>query len=215
MIKKIMPTRFISDCDKKIFSEKITNWLSQNDSSIFSAPEGKQRQNRLCERFWKTVLRMARGWTSSALLPPPFWWWAFKRAVEVSNYIPLKVNNKLTTPHELVYHTKPDLRNLLPMFSVCYLRRYENQDDEKLKNIENHSIAVILVGRSKISNSPLFYHPHTKKLITSDDFLCRRNSSSRTGVRYYSCGKPPLKLLCRNECLPQTPNLQTRPRRLR
>ena len=44
------------------------------------------------------------------------------------------------------------------------------QDDEKLTNTETHPIAVILVGRSSISNSPIFYHPHSKKLITTDDF---------------------------------------------
>ena len=113
---------------------------------------------------------MTRGWISSALLPPPFWWFAFKRAVEVSNYVPIRIDNNITTRHELVFKTKPDLRSLLPMFSVCYVRKYKNLDDEKLINVENHSLAVILVGRSKIANSPIFFHPHSKKLITSDDF---------------------------------------------
>lgn len=56
------------------------------------------------------------------------------------------------------------------MCAVSYIRRYKNADNTKLKNIENHSLAVILVGRSSVSNSPIFFHPHTKKLITSDDF---------------------------------------------
>ena len=71
---KISPMKFISDCDQRLFSTQIVTWLKQNDSSINAAPEGKQRQNGLCERSWRTVLRMARGWISSALLPPPFWW---------------------------------------------------------------------------------------------------------------------------------------------
>ena len=113
---------------------------------------------------------MARGWIASSLLPPTYWWFAFKRAVEVSNYLPLKLNNKYTTPHELVYKEKPNIQNLLPMFSVCYIRRKTNPDNTKLKNVESHSIAVILVGRSTVANSPVFFHPHTKKLITTDDY---------------------------------------------
>ena len=37
-------------------------------------------------------------------------------------------------------------------------------------NVKNHSLAVILVARSNIANSSIFYHPHSNKLITSDDF---------------------------------------------
>ena len=125
------PTKFISDCDQRLFSKSITTWLKQNNSTIHAAPEGKQRQNGLCEQSRRTVLRMARGWISSALLPPPFWWFAFKRAVEVSNYVPIKINNQLTTPHELIYEVQPDLRNLLSMFSVCYIRKYKHLNDKK------------------------------------------------------------------------------------
>ena len=120
------------------------------------------------EVTWKTVLKMARGWVSSAILPPTFWWFAFKRAVEVSNYFPLTVDGKLTTPHELVYQSKPNLQNLLPLFSVAYVRRRKPDDNTALQNVENHSIAVILVGRSSVANSPIFLHPHTKRIITTD-----------------------------------------------
>ena len=139
----LTPKRFISDYDKRLFSTSVQDWLSENNSQIEAAPEGKQRQNGLCEEYWRTVLRMTQGWTASALLPTSYWWFAFKRAVEVSNYIPLKLNNKMTSPHELVYKIKPDMRNLLPMFSVCYIRRYKSLNNTKLKNIENNSLAVI------------------------------------------------------------------------
>ena len=88
----IKPKRMISDCEKRIFSKKVITWLSQQHTKMFAAPESKQRQNGLCERTWRTVLRIVRGWISSALLPPPLWLLAFKRAVEVSNCVPLKLN---------------------------------------------------------------------------------------------------------------------------
>ena len=166
-----VPSRFICDCDQRLFSSEVQQWLTNNNSRINAAPEGKQRQNGLAEGTWRTILRMARGWIASSLLPPTFWWFAFKRAVEVSNYIPIRINNSYTTPHELVFHQKPNLQNLLPMFSVAYVRRRKSDDHTKLQNVESHSIAVILVGRSNVCNSPIFFHPKTSKIITTDDFL--------------------------------------------
>ena len=95
-----VPKHFISDCDNKLFSDEVQAWLTENNSRITSAPEGKQRQNGLAEGTWRTILRMARRWIASSLLPPTYWWFAFKRAVEVSNYIPLKKDNTWATPHE-------------------------------------------------------------------------------------------------------------------
>ena len=150
-----------------MFSQQIQEWLTENNSRINAAPEGKQRQNG---DTWRTILKMARGWIASSLLPPTFWWFAFKRAVEVSNYLPLKKNNKVSTPHELVFGSKPNLQNLLPLFSVAYIRRRKSEDTTALQNVENHSLAVILVGRSTVANSPIFFHSYTSKIITTDDF---------------------------------------------
>ena len=88
----------------------------------------------------------------------------------MSNYIPLRLNNILTTPHELVFKQKIDLQNLLPLFSVAYIRKRKSENDTALQNIETHSLAVILVGRSTMANSPIFFHPHTNKIITTDDY---------------------------------------------
>ena len=68
-----VPRKFIADCDNKLFSLTIQTWLLENNSSVTVAPEGKQRQNSLCERNWRTVLRMARRWIASSLLPASFW----------------------------------------------------------------------------------------------------------------------------------------------
>ena len=56
------------------------------------------------------------------------------------------------------------------MFSVAYVQRRKSADNTALQNVECHSLAVILVGRSTIANSPIFFHPHTNKLITTDDY---------------------------------------------
>lgn len=56
------------------------------------------------------------------------------------------------------------------MFSVAYIRRKKNTNDEQITNSQPHTLAAILVGCSKVSFSPIFCHPHSQKLITSDDF---------------------------------------------
>ena len=91
-----------------------------------------------------------------ALLPSEYWWFTFKRATEVSNYIPLRVDGKLTTPHELVCNKKPDLRHLLPLFAVSY-PSYESPH-----STDTQTTRAILVGKSNSTNSYEFYCPKTK-----------------------------------------------------
>ena len=51
-------------------------------------------------------------------------------------------------PFEQTYRVKPDLRNLLPMFTLAYLRKYKNADVTELLNVENHIVTSILVGHA-------------------------------------------------------------------
>jgi len=79
----------------------------------------------------------------------------------VPNYLLIKINNKLTTPHELAYHAKPDLRNIFPLFSVAYITQID------VHSYNNQTIRTILVGRSEKSNVLQFYHPQSKKTLSS------------------------------------------------
>ena len=67
-----IPSQFVSDCDQRLFSQEIQEWLTDNNSRINSTPEGKQRQNGLAVGTWKNILRMARGWIASSLLSPTY-----------------------------------------------------------------------------------------------------------------------------------------------
>ena len=110
------PERFIFDFDNKLIKGPVKEFIVDRGGSVEAAPSGRQNQNGLVERNWRTMVRMARSWMASALLPTEFWWFAIKRAVEVSNYLPIKSNNIITTPFELVYGSKPDLRLLFHYF---------------------------------------------------------------------------------------------------
>ena len=87
----------------------------------------------------------------------------------VSNYLPIKINTPLTSPYFIVHHRRPDLRNLIPLFSVGYITKYKDGTTSRC-NIDSHSTRVILIGKGHKSNSLLFYHPPTKKIIASDTY---------------------------------------------
>ena len=91
---------------------------------------------------------MTRNLLTSSLLPSNYWWLAMKRAVEVSNMLPtfhMKRANP-TTPHELFYGEKPDLRTPVPMFSVAYITQ------PNLSKYHSNAIKCICVGRCSTSN---------------------------------------------------------------
>jgi hypothetical protein len=67
---------------------------------------------------------MARNWLLSAELPAKFWFFAVKRASEICNYFPLKLEDGTwTTPFTLAHGEKPDLRVLFKMFGLATVRR--------------------------------------------------------------------------------------------
>ena len=158
------PKYLRTDFDHKLIGRHIQQFIEENKGIIESAPPKLQNQNGVCERNWRTLLKMARNWLASSLLPSNFWWHAIKRASEMSNYIPLKLNNTLTTPHELVFGIQPDFQNILPMFSVAYV------DYKDIHTLKIQTVKAILIGRSNISHALEFYHPQTKRVLTSAIF---------------------------------------------
>ena len=117
------PGKLVTDYDHKLMGKKITEYLNDINCKIESAPPKHQHQNGLVERNWRSVIRMARSWLNSSLLPSSFWFYAIKRAVEVSNYLPVTLRGQITTPFELAHHVKPNIQIqiLLPIFSIAYI----------------------------------------------------------------------------------------------
>ena len=167
----MFPKRIITDYDHKLIGSRIQHFILDHklQCNIEAAPPKRQNQNGLSESNWKTVIRMARAWIANKLLPSNFWWFALRHAVMVSNYLPIRINNILTSPHYIVHHRRPDLRNLIPLFAVGYITKYKDGTHTR-HNIDSHSICVILIGKDHKSNSLLFYHPPTKKIIASDTY---------------------------------------------
>jgi len=116
---------------------------------VNAAPPHRQDKNGLAERHWQTLVSMARNWLVSADLPPSFWYYAVKRASEVCNYFPFKLeDNPFSTPFELAHHTKPDLRALFKPFCLAAVRRERLGDDVRLIVLDN-AVDVTLEGQDE------------------------------------------------------------------
>jgi len=101
-------------------------WLETVVCPINSAPFGRQNQNGLCERNWRACVTMARSSLVSSQLRPSGV--RIIRAEEVSNNVPVKANDIMKIPLDLVYGTKAQFRILLPMSSIAYVRRKRDEN---------------------------------------------------------------------------------------
>lgn len=193
-----LPKQFRCDCDQKLLGGDTRRWIYRNKSKVLGAPAGRQSANGLVERAWQTLCSMARAYLTEAGMSRDYWFFAVAHAARMMNYIPGRVQRKLTTPFELVHRVKPDGRTLFPLFSIVYFsleRKKKNEDDTDASgdgtNFTSHSQVGIAVGRSDKTNalrvySPstkTYYEPHTYKFDPS-----RRPSNEWPGQIQYDGG---------------------------
>jgi len=178
------PRRLISDFDLKLIGGKAREYLNSLLIHVNAAPSSRQDKNGLAERHWQTILAMARNWLASAELPASFWFYAVRRAAEVCNYFPYKLETgTYTTPFELVHKAKPDLRVLFPMFGLAAVRR-DRIGDTTLNKFEPQSTFMIAVGRCQQSNGLQFYNPANGTFVSSIDYKFQLHSTSGAHFNY-------------------------------
>jgi hypothetical protein len=113
---------------------------------------------------------MARAFITDMQMPKNFWYWALHQSIQVMNYIPCTVSGVFTTPHELVYGVKPDLRILFHLFSTGYFRKMKDSTLHHSGVSTSTSMQGIALGRYRKTGDMLFYSPHSKEIITSSDY---------------------------------------------
>jgi hypothetical protein len=183
-----IPKRLITDFDTKLIGGTARAYLNSLLIHTNAAPAYRQDKNGLAERHWQTLIAMARGWLASAELPGSFWFYAVKRAAEICNYFPIKLEcGSWSTPLELAHHVKPDLRVLFKMFGVAAVRR-ERHGDHTLGKFESQSIPMIAIGRCPNSNGIQFYNPSNGTFVSSIDYKFQNSVTSGAffGLRYQS-----------------------------
>jgi deoxyuridine 5'-triphosphate nucleotidohydrolase len=165
-----VPRLIRTDFDHRLIGGQTRQFLLDSKVKIEAAPPRRQHQNGLIERHWQNITTMARNWLKSQLLPSHFWFFAVKRAVEISNILPVETKEGLIyTPYERAYGKKVDYRNLFPMFSKTYIKVTTEQGGSHKNKFKTQSLKTICVGKCPKSNSLLFYHPDSKQLISDAD----------------------------------------------
>ena len=172
------PDKMIGERNFKLIGGQVSAALEginedreeKHQSVVTGDPAGRKNQNDLPEIKWRQVMLMVHNWLTSNYLPWKFWYFALKMAAQVSNYMPIILENgQWNTLHEQKYGTKLDWRNLVPMLSIGYIRR--NWDGNKQRVTSNSkSITGICVGNNPKSDGLLFYLPTTQKLVVSADY---------------------------------------------
>ena len=164
------PRLIRTDFDHRLIGGATRKMLLKKNIKIQAAPPRRQHQNGLIERHWQNIMTMARNWLKSQLLPSTFWFFAIKRAVEVSNILPVETKEGIIyTPYERAYNRKVDFRCLFPMFSKAYIKVAKEQGGGHLNKYKSQIIKVICVGKCPKSDSLLFYHPSSKTIISDSD----------------------------------------------
>jgi len=183
----LLPRRIITDFDLKLIGGKAREYLNSMLIHVNAAPSHRQDKNGLAERHWQSLVSMARNWLASAELPPSFWFYAVRRAAEVCNYFPFKLeDNSVSTPFEPSHLTKPDLRNLFKPFCLAAVCR-ERIGDDVLPKFESQSIPMITLGKCPQSVGLQFFNPENA-IVTSIDYSFQPSvtSGARFGYRYQS-----------------------------
>jgi hypothetical protein len=172
------PKRLISDFDTKLIGGKSREYLNHLKIHVNTAPANTQDCNGLAERHWQTTTAMARNRLASAELPTKFWYYAVKRAAEVCNYFPIKLDNgSWSSPLELANGIKPDLRVLFKVFGLAAVHR-ERTGDTCVGKFDPQSTPMIAVGRFTNSNGLLFYNPSNGSFVSSIDYKFQLHSTS-------------------------------------
>ena len=163
----VKPKTIYTDFDPKLMNGTVAAYLEDNQIIVQAAPPEQQHKNGLVERNWQTLVSMTRNWLRSQLLPSKFWWFGIKRAVELQNVLPIKLNGIITTPYEATYGRKVDYRCLFPMFSLAYIRTTTQRIAEATgRKWKGKTLKCIVVGKCPKSDGLLFYHPPSKQTLT-------------------------------------------------
>ena len=172
------PDKMIGDCDLQLIGGQVAaalegineNREEKDQRVVTGAPEGRENQNGLPGIKWRHIMTMVCNWLTINYLPWKFWYFSLKMAAQVSNYMHIILENgQWATLHEKIYITKPYWINLVPMFSLGYIR-IKWDGNKQWATDKNQSIMEICVGNDPRIDGLLFYIPTTHKIVVSADY---------------------------------------------
>jgi hypothetical protein len=179
-----LPKKMYTDFDPKLIASDTETWLlteiPNQPCHIHAAPSGRQNENGLVKRGWQTIIAMAPAYITDMQMPCAYWFWALHHATQVVNYLPCKVNNKLTTPFKLVHGVKPNYHVLFHLFSTVYFKVQQDGARDHDGIVEALSKPGIAISQDHKSDGLLSYCPHSKKYFVSNSYKLDEGQSTTT-----------------------------------
>lgn len=150
-----------SDGGGEFESNEFNNHLKEKGVIHERSCPDTPSQNGCAERSHRTVMESARSMLHSSNAPLWLWNEAVRYAVYILNRVPSK--EKLRTPIEIIYKTKPDVSNIrefgVLVFILC--------PDKDRKKIDEKSLSGMLVGFDETQKGYRVYVPSKKRIIVT------------------------------------------------
>jgi hypothetical protein len=160
------PECFVVDYDAQFLSKKCTRFLTDNYASVFASSPYRHFANGKVESTWKSISHMMKFYLTQARLSRVFWGWCFKHSIQVYNVLPKHHPVEgLSTPYEILYKKKPDLRWLFRFGSIVFLR-----EDGKSEQFTSNVTECIALCRDEISQSLITLNPQTGKIRVTGNY---------------------------------------------
>ena len=162
------PLEIITDHDPRFTSSVFTNMLVEKGFRLRTSVPYNQRQNGKTERTWGLISGKIIFCLNDANLSTIFWGHAMNYSILVHNAMRIQhpTEDKLwTTPYQLHFSTKPNLRILFRWGSrvVAHSKGHVNQFATKTKE-------GIALGRSLVASGLTMLNPLTGLLSVVDDY---------------------------------------------
>lgn len=157
--------KIVTDNGSEYVNHNLGAFLEQrgilHEKSVPYAPE----QNGFVERDMRTIKQAARTMLNSASLKEQLWATAVDTAVYVVNRV-VTSSNKMVTPYEAWFGTKPSVKNLHVYGEMAVLRRPNSQRDSAWSE---RGIKAVFVGYTERFNTFRFWIPEQDKFTVSCD----------------------------------------------
>jgi hypothetical protein len=150
-----------SDNGGEYTSKEFKDYCTQHSISQQFTPPNTPRSNSISERFNRVLVERARTSLDSAHLPK-FLWAAAMAAVTYLYNRTISAVHVSKTPFELLFGTKPNVRNLRAYGCSAYMYNFAAQG-----KLDRRAFKGALVGYDNLSSSYLIYVPETQSIRRS------------------------------------------------
>ena len=143
------------DKDREFLGD-LKTFIEKKGIEIWNTCTGESLQNGIVERTHETLWKLVKACLLAAKLPAEFWEECILYVVYCVNRTPKSFLNGMTTPYEIMNKGKPNLHNIHPFGSLCYL--YIDKLNRESRPSPN-SIPAVFVGYPANEKGFRVYNP--------------------------------------------------------